>query len=227
MTVQELIESSLRTIGALAKGETLESEDANDGLEALNMMVSTLSLDRNIIFARTEESFTLTVGEKAYSIGTNTTRPIKIEAAWIEDSEGYDKMLRIRTADEYNDISDKELQSEPDYLYYDPQNPLGHIYLYPVPDEADILHTDSWKPMSSFASLTTTVSFPPGYEEMFKYNLARRLAPDYNRQLPPDVRELAEETLAAVKNVNVEIPTMKTDAPQNLNIVNNIYTDNQ
>ena len=136
-------------------------------------------------------------------------------------------MLRIRTADEYNDISDKELQSEPDYLYYDPQNPLGHIYLYPVPDEADILHTDSWKPMSSFASLTTTVSFPPGYEEMFKYNLARRLAPDYNRQLPPDVRELAEETLAAVKNVNVEIPTMKTDAPQNLNIVNNIYTDNQ
>ena len=64
MTVQELIESSLRTIGALAKGETLESEDANDGLEALNMMVSTLSLDRNIIFARTEESFTLTVEKR-------------------------------------------------------------------------------------------------------------------------------------------------------------------
>ena len=203
-TAQDIIKDAMGLIGAIGIGETPTDAELQEGLTKLNNMLGTLSNNRAVIYARTEESFTLTQGERAYEIGTNTTRPISIESAYIRDSDSRDTPLKIITEDKYNGIPDKSMEGLPYCLLYDSQHPSGHIYLYFVPDSAYTLVLDSWKPFTAFASLTTIVAFPPGYEEMFTYNLTKRLAPRYGLTVTPEVREIARDTLRALRSVNSE-----------------------
>jgi hypothetical protein len=61
-----------------------------------------------------------------------------------------------------------------------------------------------WQPLAQFADLTTTVSFPPGYAEALRFNLAVRLAPEYGRPTPPEVAAIARTSKAKIKIPNIE-----------------------
>ncbi len=213
-TAQDIIKGALRLIGAIGKGETPEDHELQDGLEALNQMLDTLSIKRKVIFARTEENFTLIVGQGDYDIGTNTERPIRIEKAYIrETATNTDTPVKIITEGEYNDIHEKFTQGRPYLLYYDPQYPAGLFFLYFVPDKAYKLFVDSWKPFTRFAALTTVVTFPPGYERMLKYNLTSDIASEYGLEVPSSVARVAKKSLKAIKNVNAERLISKTGLP--------------
>ncbi len=216
MTVRELISSAMKKFGALAAGETATADEASDGMSALNLMLDSFSNESLVIYTHVREEFATVASQSSRTIGTggnfSTTRPINIERAGMEDSSGNEQPIKILNQDEWAAITSKALTSEsPSAIYYEPTNPLGTIYFWPVPTGTNNLVLYSWKPLTTFTSLSTSLTFPPGYEEMLVFNLALRWAPDFDKQVSPEVSEVARETKAQLKRINFKPQLMETD----------------
>lgn len=205
MTGLDLVSAALRKIGAVASGETVDAASSTDALAELNRMLATWSTEGLLIYSKVRETFTLTGGVGSYSMGPgatlDTTRPMKIVDAAISIS-GLEYRLRVITVDEYARVTLKSLQGIPGYLYPEGTYPNETLNLYPVPTTNYTLVTYSAKPLSSVATLSATISFPPGYEDALVYNLAVRLAPEYGRQVPDVVGAIAVNTKATIARLN-------------------------
>lgn len=204
-TALDLIKSSLRKIHVLGTGATLPNEEAADALSALNNMLASWSVEGDLVFTETIETFNLTNGQYEYTIGTggdfNTVRPIKIVSAYVtQDSTDYP--LKPMDWKQYSELSDKDLESIPDRFYYNADYPLGKIRLFPAPTGVTSITVYSEKPLSSLPTLTTVISLPSEYEAAIIYNLAIWLAPEYEREASMDVRDIAQETKAVVMAQN-------------------------
>lgn len=208
MTGRDAITASLRLIGALAPGESLDATEASDGLGTLNRMIDSWSTEGLLVHAVTEESpLTLTAYDATVTLGTSgdiTTRPMKIVKALIRDaSNDIDLPLKLLSLAEYAAIADKTVTSTyPHSLYDDGGFPQRTLKLYPVPSTAHKLVLFTQRALSQIASLDASVSLPPGYEEALVYNLALRLAPEYGRQAPAEVAMVAQESKANIKRAN-------------------------
>ena len=217
-TANDLISRAMRLLGVLGQGRrTLTSNEASDGLEALNAMLEGLSLERLLVYQILEESFPLVVGTGSYTIGTggtfNTTRPTKIENAFLRDSSNNDYPLEIVNNLAYDTVPLKTVTSRPRYLYYDPIYPLAYIRLMYVPAYADTLYINSWKQLQQFTDGTTALSLPPGYQRMIVYNLAIELHGEYQGSiLSPEVVGIANKSKAALKSINSPEPVMNVSS---------------
>ncbi len=212
MTALDIITSALRLLGAIAQGEAASSEDAMDGMLALNMMLDNWAARRLLTPSLTTESFPIGPNPKAsYAIGPgaadfNTTKPEEVIDAYVRDVSGFDYPLDAMTLEEYDSLPDKStLAGLPLRFRYDPvgpQSPIGLVYLYPLAGLPYTLFIDSLKPFSEFVSLTDTVEFPAAYARAMKYNLAMDLAPEYGVALAPEAIAAARESLRTIRNLN-------------------------
>jgi hypothetical protein len=206
MTGRDAITAALKKIGALAPGESLDASEATDGLAELNRMLGAWGTQKLIIHAVTQESpLTLTAGDGTVTMGTSgdiTTRPMAIEKAVIRDGTT-DYPVDLLTLEEYAGIADKSTQSTyPTALYDDGGYPQRTLTLYPVPSAAKSLVLWTKRALTSIASLDTSVSLPPGYDDAIVYNLAVRLAPEYGRPVDAVVMKLADDGIALIKRAN-------------------------
>jgi len=209
MTVQKLIEASLRKLGVIASGETPEVTILNDSLEMLQMMLRLWASKRILVYASTKESFSLVVGRASYTWGSGgnitTARPNSIIGAYVRDTDGNDSMIEIISEGQYRAKSDKSSTGTVESLFYHPLYPLGYLYLFPTSDTTDTMYVDSLKPFtetSSFDALTSTVAFPPNYEEALVYNLAVRLASDFGKTISQETALVASNSYDTLVTLN-------------------------
>ena len=210
-TASDIISRSMRLIQVLGTGRrTLTSNELADGIDALNSMLDSFSLERLMIYQILEENFPLVVGTANYTIGAggtfNTTRPIKIENAFIRDSSNNDYRVVLIDNAQYDSLPLKTVRSRSQWLFYDAQNPLGYIRLMYVPAYAETLYLNSWKQLQQFTDGTTVLALPPGYKRMIEYNLAVELSGEYGVTVPPSVALIAAQSKANVKRINSTIP---------------------
>ncbi len=201
MLVSSLIESSLRKIGALSSGETIETTRQAEALSALQVMLRSWGALSANIFATVKESFTLSAGTASYTWGSGgvfaTTRPNIIAGAYILDSSDISHPVDIITEQKYRSYPAKSTSSRPYSLFYYPSYPLGVVYLYPVPDAVESIYIDSYKQFTeigSFSAAGDTLSFPSTHEEAIIYNLSIRLAPEYGKTVSAEVATVAKKS---------------------------------
>ena len=132
----DIIARSLRLLKVKESGENLSASEASDGLSVLNGLLDAWSNEPYMQWGLTEVSQALTTNDESYTIGSsgdiNTTRPIRIDSAYIRDSNNVDTPLKLINAQEYSLITLKTFSSSyPCYLYYNQQYPLGVIKLFP------------------------------------------------------------------------------------------------
>lgn len=219
-TGTSLLERALRMLGAIRQGGTSTTAQKAGGLEALNGMLDSLSIDRTMIYQIVSESFTWPAATASRTIGAsgnfNTQWPARIETAYTRDSSNVDSPLEI-TYDRsvWDSYAVKSTQTEiPELLFLDRSYPLATIYLRQVPTYQRTLVLSSWKRLQQFATIADTVSLPPGYEDAIVYNLAERLWPEYpNPGVLPTITALALRTRAAVKRANPVSTQMRTEIP--------------
>lgn len=199
-TASALIASAMKKIGVLTKSETPDSDEAADGLVALNGLLSSWSNESLLVYSRVTESFTLSAGAAAYTIGTsqtfNTTRPVFIVAARITNGTT-DTPVEVISEEIYNAIPVKTAQGVPELLNYNNAFSAGTIRLYPTPSSSYSLTLISEKPLVTLA-LTDTLSLPAGWERALTYNLALELAPEYGLTVDPLVVRAAMESKGAI-----------------------------
>ncbi len=221
-----LITSAMRKIGALTKNESPTSDEANDGLEMLNDLLSSWSNNASNVYARVLESFTLTGNDGEYTIGVganfNTARPIKIVSAYIRNGTTDYPVNPNITDEDFSRIGSKSSSGIPEYLNYDNGNPTATIKLFPIPSAAYTLFLLSEKELTSL-TLAGTVSLPPGWKRAIIYNLGMDMAPEYGQPVTPELKQGADSSRAAIMKAVMRNRSM--DVPRNLdNANNNIYT---
>lgn len=223
-TARTIIKKAMQKVGVLTKGENPAADEANDALDALNSLIDSWSNYSANIYSRALETFSLT-SAATYTIGAgqtfNTTRPIQIVDAYVT-SGGIDYPLTIINQEQFDPVSMKTTQGIPQYLIYNNAYPYGTITLYYVPSGVSSITLLSEKPITTFATLDTSMSLPQGWERALVYNLALELAPEYQQQPNATVERIAKESIGAIKTAVIRSRPINSSPVVRTN--NNIYT---
>jgi hypothetical protein len=217
-TVSELIHSSFRLIGAIAAGETLETEELNDALVSLNQLLFSWNTEGLSLVGRLRMLLPINIGTNMYALGVH---PVKIDAASVAIS-GIDCPLEIVDSSGWETISEKgELAIFIRKLYCDYVHPSSSVYLWPTPRVAGNLELILYQTLEAFVNLNDTVDLPTGYEQALRYNFAIALLPEYPRsQVDPTLAAQAQNYKASIVQLNASnhartaAPTVTTLAAQ-------------
>lgn len=237
----DLIRAAMRLIQVSAVDVDLTASELQDGLESLNRMLDSWSLDELMLYEVKRETFALIENQNPYSIGLgatwNTVRPTKIVQAYLTLTNGplpVDYPMQVINFDDYNDIRLKTLSTNfPSYIYYQPSFPIGECFIYPLYaangpyTSPGTITLTSWKPLPIIADPTAYIELPPGYWEAIVFNLAIRLAEEYQFEIRPTTVAIGTNALIRLKRMNQRTMTLQTD-PALMNTSQmryNIYSD--
>ena len=199
-TVNDLIHSSMRLIGAIAAGETMETNELNDALISLNQMLSSWNTEGASLVGRQR----LLVNVSSSNSYALAQRPVKIDAASTFIS-GVDSALELVDAAGWEAIPVPEKSMTSIFirkLYCDYLYPNSTVYIWPTPRLSGQLELWAYAVMTQFANLTDTITLPEGYEAGLRWNLALNLAPEYGRPVDPSVAQLAQNFKASLVQLN-------------------------
>lgn len=224
MTLRDLLRSSFRLIGVLHEGQGPNTDDFTDSLVVLNAMLTTWSVDRLNIFCIQSNTYATVANQQTYQIGAgapdfNAPRPIRIERAAVvyQPSGEFQPELPLGrlSSREWEDIRIKNITSTiPTLFYADNAFPFANINLWPIPTLALPFILYTWQALAAgllVGALDTALSFPPGYEDAIRYNLAVRLAPEWDKKLRQDVLDLARESKVFIQSINAPAPVLSCD----------------
>jgi len=219
-TAINIIQDAIEMMGEYSPGEPVSDADAERMLIALNDMIDQWSNDDLTCYAYLQQSVQLVANQGAYTIGPsvsadiNSARPLRLEnSPYILDTQGNVYPCDLLTLQDWNLISNKVVTSQiPYFVFYDPQDPIAIINVYPVPTyPLYTLHWVSFLQLAEFPNLVDEISFPKGYVAAFKSNLAVRGCKYFGKVVSPDLRMEANQTLASVKRTNIVPQTAKFD----------------
>ena len=210
-TAGEMIQAALELLGAVDPDETLGNAEASKALKFLNLLLDAWSADRGKIFIRTEDTKVLTVGDGNYTIGAaadiDTVTPVKIEQAFLRDSNGNDSPLRVNmTQAEYNALTVKGQTNIPGAIYFTGGTDPATIYFDYAPDQAYTLYLFSHKPLTKITDINTQVVVPDGYEAALTHVLALWLASPFQVPVPEIVARTAARLEQTIDGKSLELP---------------------
>ncbi len=211
-TVRDLLTRSLRIATVLGGADQISADDAADALLSLNQMLDAWQAERLYAYTIDTQTLALTAGVTSYTIGPAgninlALRPPKIEWAFTRDSQNFDRALQMVPREVYQSIALKSLGNTfPTLLFYEPQFPVGQLYLWPAPPASLTLYLGTWEVLTEYADLNATVALPPGFEDAIVYSMAERMAPEYGEPADPAVQRMAAMARARVKNLNLPDP---------------------
>ncbi len=217
--VSSMMLRSLRMIGEKAGGDTLDANEQTEILYELNSMMDSWGIERLNCYQVLQESFPLSANTVSYTIGSgatfSTARPSKIvEPCFVRDSSNLDFGLIILSSEEYGRIIQKNVgPTYPRWIFYDSAfdaNGYGTITVYPAPIANLTLFINSWKALQNFASVSTALALPPGYQLAIESNFAIHLAAGLT-EVSKEVIKIARESKAAIQSVNIPDMTSRLD----------------
>jgi hypothetical protein len=222
-TALDLITSSLRLINVMASGEQVPLDMANDSLNVLNDMIDSWNTDRLAIFTTRADDFPYVLGQQSYTLGLtgdfNIARPAQIDAMSTiilnpDPANPIEIPLAMYSVENWQtQVPVKSVDGSFPLLVYDDGGfPLRTLNFWPIPTQAgNKVRIYSWQALNQPATLATTITYPPGYKQAFRFNLAVMLAAEFSAPVPPVVTTVAIESLARVKTMNAPDLQMRSD----------------
>ena len=208
-TAADQINGALRLIGMLAEGETPSAATAQDSLSALNQMIDSWNTERLSVFSTQDQIFTWPPGQIHRTLGPTGNfagnRPVLLDdSTYFKDpTNGISFGIKIINQQQYNGIAVKTVTSTyPQVMWINMDFPNIDMYVYPVPTKALEWHFVSVTELTQPASLSTLLTFPPGYLRCFKYNLACEIANEFGVEPPSNVARIAMTSKRNLKRIN-------------------------
>lgn len=234
----DIATDAFQKIGYYALGETIDDADAQLALRVGNDMLDSWSNESLTCFAILEQSVLMVPGIARYTIGPggaiNGPRPIRLiggpGSAYLMDTNGNKYGVEVVPQDRWNMVTSNSLvdANVPIYIFYDPQNPLGIINVWPVPNIGWTLYFDSYLQLIDFGNIDSPLSFPPGYKKAIQDCLAVELWPYcFKSEVSSTVVELAMKSKGNIKRSNIRENVAIYDAGliSKSGQVYNVYTD--
>ena len=217
-TPSAVISDALRRIMRLRTGQTAATNELNDGFTQLNRMLASWITQRALIYSETRVTQVLTPATQTYSIGATgtivTPRPLAIHSANIITAAGaFVHPLKMVDEGAFTRPGRSRQAAMPLELWYQPNYPLGNIWLWPVPNAAATLELFLWSQLAQFVTLADSFDFPPGYELALVTNLAVAIAPMFSKTASPELLQEAAMSKAAISGLNAPpIPGAQEEA---------------
>ena len=215
-----IITSALRLVGVLADGENPTDDTANQGLSVFNDMLDGWNSERLAIYTTRSDDFPLVLNKQTYTMGPggdfNIPRPARIDSmsAILLTNPGnpIEVPMVLWSVEEWQYIPIKNVAGNfPLGCYDDGGFPLRALNMWPIPtQQQNSVRIYSWQPLPA-QTLNSAVSFPPGYAEAFRYNMAVRLGAEFDSPASPTVIQLAIQSYARVKSINAPEVSMRSD----------------
>lgn len=206
----DIINLALKDIGIIGNGQTASADDISDCLTTLNQMLGQWQADKLYVFAQ-EDVSTPATGGQSYTIGPGATMdtalPVKIDGAFWRDNGIDYPLIVLNSFEDWERLSPKALAGVPRFAFFQRDNPVGLVYLYPQPSTGE-LHVITRVQLTRYATTADKLIVPPEYELALRYSLAELIAPTFGTQLRPDVAALAAKSRRMMKRNNVRIPTL-------------------
>ena len=220
VTVRHLIRRSLLLLGVISGTEPMTADEAQDGLDALNALVASWSLEHLLVYHTPRVDVPLVPRQGRYTWGPGGDiagpRPVRLAAALLhvtDTSEPIEWPLAVWDQAAYEaGIAQKTLSNAyPLGVWLEPAFPLAVLHVYFVPQAPYTLGLFPWLPLPGFASIDMLVSLPEGYERALVYGLAVELAPMYGKEASPTLVATLAQSVSAIKRVNTVVPRLSTD----------------
>lgn len=209
-----VIKDAMRLVGALGAGQTPDGNDSGNALRILNGILDQWSTERQMISALSRISNSWAGGLASKLIGIDSpqpagsiavTRPIRIEqaSATIGSSE-----YIMDSLDEtgYARYDSKTSQGMPSQFYYRATDPMGEIFILPVPAQNIILNLWFWVPFGTFLTPQSEMNLPPTYEKALKYCLAVEMCLEWTgREATATIVQTMVDAKANIKRINAPV----------------------
>ena len=208
-TAGDQINRALRLLGVLAEGETPSAATSQDGLTALNQMIDSWNTERLSVFSTQDQIFTWPAGQITRTLGPSGNfsgnRPVLFDDATYYRDPGTNVSFGIKfiNQQQYDGIAVKTVTSTyPQVIFVNMTYPDATMTVYPKPTRDLEWHFISVDELSNPATLTTDLTFPPGYLRAFVYNLAMEIAPEFGVEPSPQVTRIAMTSKRNLKRIN-------------------------
>jgi hypothetical protein len=198
----------LELIGVASPGQSISNDEAMRVMRVFNRLIETWRIERQLVYTVEKASHTLTANRNPHTIGASGTahltaaRPTRITEANLVIGTQRRPMNIMENAEEWARISYPGNTGDPAYLYCDYAMPDANIYLYPVPDSARTIELWTWNQLSKASDLTTTLTFPDGYEHALLYNTAVLACDTFQRKVTDRILDEARKGRVAIKSIN-------------------------
>lgn len=235
-TPGDIIQLALKTANVLGVGQTASAEDTTDAFNALNMMMAQWQRRRYMVYQLVSASLQAT-GQEVYTVGPggdfDIPRPAKIESAFFRQLSGEPLPVDypfsiLRSREDYNRISIKNLNAFPQYLFYDGGYPLGNLYPWPIPNNQYEIFITVMQQLQQFETIADEITLPPEYKAALWWNLTLELYPMYGLPVNEVVAKKAEASMRIIEQANTQIPrlsmpTALNNRPGTYNIYGDFY----
>lgn len=218
MKASDLCDQASKDAGVLGVGEVLGGDVAADVLILLNRLLDSWNADGRYCYAERFDQFTITPSLNPHTLGPTgtfsyTPRPNSIEAGNVIDTA---VSPNIKIPLKLVDYQWYVAQSSPNTTttiavaaYYQPDWPLGKLFLWPVPTLAYKIELWTTTTLTQLA-LTDTFTLPPGYQEAISLTLAESVARIYAQGVSPELKQEAQNARRRLWEPNLEIPRIAT-----------------
>lgn len=196
VTRNNIVRDAYLLLGTIDADEILPAELLADGSRMLNMMVKHWQIHTRL-WPTKDVTVTLTAGTESYTVGSgqtvDTPRPLRITYARRRDSSNNEIPVDVVSRQTYMDLPVKSTEAPATMVYYDPQLSTGTLYVWPTgtTDNTTLIITVQ-RPLEDFDAAANTPDFPQEWYLAIVYNLAVKLGPQIDTQVPQDVRFEAE-----------------------------------
>jgi hypothetical protein len=225
MTSYDLINSALRLVGVISGEEAASISDANQSLMVLNDMIDAWNAERNAIYTTRIDDFPFVNGKQVYTLGTggdfDIPRPARIDGMSSiqlnNPSNPVEIPMSMYTVDQWqNQVPVKQVTGSFPLICYDGgEFPLRNLTFWPIPTEQPTsCRIYGWSALAA-QTLVSKISYPPGYSEALRYNLAARLAAEFavpaGSYASGIVATLAIQGLGRIKTMNAPELLLRSD----------------
>lgn len=204
-TARDICKSVLRKLHVLGQGQSVSDNELNDVLENINDMLASWSVEGNLVYTESSDTFNLVTGKASYTVGTgqdfDTGRILNITSAYVTQGST-DYTLTDYDQAQYAGINVKTIQGIPEVYYFNSDFPVGDLTFYPVPASVSTVTVNSEKELTSFVDLDTVYAMPPEYKAAIVYNAVIWCAAEYEKEPLRSVINLANRTKKAIETQN-------------------------
>lgn len=152
-TARDICTLALKEAGVLGVGQTALPEDINDCFTLLTRMMAQWQQKRWVVPSLYDIS-AIGNGAKSNPIGPgqfwNAQRPSKVQAAYFIQTGNNNPtngpnavsfpLIPIFSYENYSQLALKQLQTWPQYFFYDNAFPVGNVFIWPIPDATYEIH---------------------------------------------------------------------------------------